>query len=386
MNSNKRVWIVVRELLKGLAAICMLVSILATIAMIADLYFNNSFVYLKKILINEPYLPKDKISNNNRDQESENKPIFEIFDDEPDPKTKEIDDYQPKVVKPEVVYSNKVDVKIEEDTASPPPSVKDDEADQTQPHISEKKSSKEATITKNIGSSKKEVSKSPIKDNLPKVAIIIDDIGFDPKIADDLIKIDKNITISILPGSPSGREIAKKMHSKGVEIMLHLPMEPVQYPSVDPGYGAILSSMGDIEIIKVLNKNLDILPQIRGVNNHMGSKLTTSSSAMRQIFTILKQKELFFIDSLTSDHSVAKESAEFAKLEFASRDLFLDNKKDKNYIKKKLKELIVIAKYKGSAIAIGHPYKETYLVLKEDFEILKKSVKIVPASQLVTQM
>ncbi|MBF0241009.1 MAG: hypothetical protein HQK64_00835 [Desulfamplus sp.] len=139
MNSNKRVWIVVRELLKGLAAICMLVSILATIAMVADLYFNKSFVYLKKILINEPYLPKDKISNHNRDQESENKPIFEIFDDEPDPKTKEIDDYQPKVL------DSKIDVKIEEDTASPPPSVKDDEAKQPQPPISEKKSSKEAT-------------------------------------------------------------------------------------------------------------------------------------------------------------------------------------------------------------------------------------------------
>ncbi|MBF0390463.1 MAG: divergent polysaccharide deacetylase family protein [Desulfamplus sp.] len=379
MNSNKRVWIVVRELLKGLAAICMLVSILATIAMVADLYFNKSFSYLKKILINEPYLPKDKISNHNRDQESENKPIFEIFDDEPDPKTKEIDDYQPKVL------DSKIDVKIEEDTASPP-SVKDDEAKQPQPPISEKKSSKEATQQIKIVKTVNIKSQNKTKDDLPKVAIIIDDIGFDPKIADDLIKIDKNITISILPGSPSGRQIANKMHSKGVEIMLHLPMEPLQYPSVDPGYGAILSSMGDIEIIKVLNKNLDILPQIRGVNNHMGSKLTTSSSAMRQIFTILKQKELFFIDSLTSDHSVAKESAESVKLEFASRDLFLDNKKDKNYIKKKIKELIVIAKHKGSAIAIGHPYKETYLVLKEDFEILKKSVKIVPVSQLVTQM
>ncbi|MBU4504407.1 MAG: divergent polysaccharide deacetylase family protein, partial [Proteobacteria bacterium] len=135
---------------------------------------------------------------------------------------------------------------------------------------------------------------------LPKVAIIIDDIGYDRKIAEKFLNLDAVLTFSLLPHSLFQDKIAGKAHEKGFETMLHLPMEPLEYPSVDPGSETLLTSMSPDELIIQLNKNLDAIPFIKGVNNHMGSKMTTSSTQMYQIFSILKKRNLFFIDSLTT--------------------------------------------------------------------------------------
>ncbi len=222
-----------------------------------------------------------------------------------------------------------------------------------------------------------------INKGYPRVAIIIDDIGFDKKLAYDLVAIEGNFTFSILPGSPFGRTIAENLHTMGAEIMLHLPMEPVQYPEVDPGPGAILASMSPDVLIESLRKDIDAIPHARGVNNHMGSRITSLSPQMRQIFTILKQRDMFFIDSLTSRHSLCRQSARLFHLPFAQRDVFLDNIQDGDYIKKQLRQLVSVAKKHGSALGIGHPYKATLYTLKQEMPGIRKQVRIVPASALV---
>ena len=190
----------------------------------------------------------------------------------------------------------------------------------------------------NDGHSLEKHPREPVKNinkGYPRVAIIIDDIGFDKKLAYDLVAIEGNFTFSILPGSPFGSTIAENLHIMGAEIMLHLPMEPVQYPEVDPGPGAILASMSPDVLIESLRKDIDAIPHARGcVNNHMGSRITSLSPQMRQIFTILKQRDMFFIDSLTSRHSLCRQSARLFHLPFAQRDVFLDNIQDGSYIKK----------------------------------------------------
>lgn len=218
---------------------------------------------------------------------------------------------------------------------------------------------------------------------IPRVAIIIDDIGFDRKIADALNRLDKNITFSILPGSPFGRSVAASLHEKGSEIMLHLPMEPEQYPEVDPGPGAIMSYMNPDEVLTQLRKNLDILPHIRGVNNHMGSKITADSAKMHQIFTVLKIRNLFFIDSVTSRKSRCRSSAALLQIPFGQRDVFLDNIQEPEYIRKQIQELMEAARRHGTAIGIGHPYPATYLALEQIISELRSQVQIVPASSLV---
>ncbi len=367
----------IHEMTKTIAAICILISILATAAMIADLYFNNTFSHISNFLFGKSQISENKSVNRIEPASSVNKSlysdksaysqdtVFEVFDDNPDRK-----------IKQELNINNK-----------------EEEHLNTNSNIEEKKTveSKNYKEKQDIANNENKIeeklknrkSTPNISTITPSIAIIIDDIGFDPKIADAISKIDKNFTISILPGSPSGRQIAKKLHSKGMEIILHQPMEPLEYPSVDPGYGAILSNMKPADIVKILNRNLDALPQVSGVNNHMGSKLTQLNQPMEKIFEVLKKRELFFIDSLTSNDSTARQSAERIQILFASRDIFLDNIKDKKYIKKQLMLLVKIAKQRGRAIAIGHPYNETFTVLKEEIPAIRKSVKIVPVSQLV---
>ncbi|MBF0204450.1 MAG: divergent polysaccharide deacetylase family protein [Desulfamplus sp.] len=400
-NKKEKSYNIIYEFLKGLASIFLLVSVLATLAMLADLYFN----YFLSRYVNQT--GKNLTVSALDESTVSDRPLFEVFDDEPDtdePDPEEIvpdsNESLPEEVPSKDISPDKVPSK--EMPSAQVPSKKSLPEGRNQKHNDDNNAQFDQTSveqtpdkapTKAPTKAPKSVPPVPNKTNLsknrrvdggtPRVAIIIDDIGYDFKMADAISRIDRNLTISILPGSPSGRRIAQILHARGTQIMLHLPMEPLQYPSVDPGYGAILSNMAHGELVNMLNKNLDSIPHVKGINNHMGSKLTTLSPQMNQIFTVLKKKNLFFIDSLTSKNSTCSHSAKLVNIAFAQRDIFLDNIKESRYIKKQFRELKRIALQNGTAIAIGHPYRETYIVLKEEILNLKKNVVIVPVSELV---
>ena len=227
--------------------------------------------------------------------------------------------------------------------------------------------------------------KKPLKDpkQLPQVAIIIDDLGYDKKIARKLSQLNGGITFSILPHSPYQESIARLAQKNGLSTMLHLPMEPFEYPNINPGPGTLLTSMTPDQLIRQLEENLASVPHITGVNNHMGSKMTAESSQMYQIFSVLKKRNLFFIDSRTSDKSLCKPSARLFQIPFAQRDVFLDHSQDPDFIRKQIRELIRIAQRNGQAVGIGHPHTITYEILQEMMPELEKKVKLVPASAIV---
>ena len=218
---------------------------------------------------------------------------------------------------------------------------------------------------------------------LPRVALIIDDLGYDKQIAEKFFELDINLTASILPHSPFQSKIARLANSKGLEVMLHLPMEPVEYPDVNPGPGTLLSSMSPDELISQLEENLDTIPGVKGVNNHMGSKLTAESTQMYQIFSVLKHRDLFFIDSRTTSDSLCRPSARLFQVPFAQRDVFIDHYQKPDFIRKQIQELIRIANLNGEAVGILHPYATTYRILQEMLPDLQKQVQLVPASQIV---
>ncbi len=222
-----------------------------------------------------------------------------------------------------------------------------------------------------------------IEVKMPLVAIIVDDLGYDQWIADAFLAIDATITVAILPGSPLQQSIAEKAHAKGFEIMLHQPMEPVEFPSINPGPKALLSSMNADDMIRQLQNNIAAMPYVKGVNNHMGSRLTSESDRMNQVFTVLKQQDLFFIDSRTTKETMARSSARLLKIRFAERDVFLDHKQDSEFIKKQFILLVQTAKRNGSAIGIAHPYQLTLDILQETLPDLVKQVQLVPASRIV---
>ena len=234
------------------------------------------------------------------------------------------------------------------------------------------------TITK-----RKLKSETVVPASFPKVAIIVDDMGYDRVIAEKFCELDVVITFSVLPFSTFQRSIVEKAHAKGIETMLHIPMEPLEYPMIALGPGGLLTSMTPDELVDQLNKNLDDVLYIKGVNNHMGSKMTASSEQMNQIFSVLKKRGLFFIDSRTTHDSLCDSSARLFQVPFSSRDVFLDHIQETGFIRRQFKELVRIAEQKGEAVGICHPHPETLEVFADVIFELKKKVIFVPASAVV---
>ena len=251
------------------------------------------------------------------------------------------------------------------------------------PQTSAKSPAFEIYPSKKIPSVKKPVKSTTPAKHRPLVAIIIDDLGYDKKIAIKFSKLNAVLTFSILPHSPFQKTIAHLSREKGFDIMLHLPMEPVEYPDVNPGPGTLLTSMTPDQLTRQLENDLDAVPFIKGVNNHMGSKMTAASSQMYQIFTILKKRGLYFVDSRTTVETLCKPSARLFQIPFAQRDVFLDHVATVEFIRKQLNELVRIAQHNGYAVGIGHPHSLTYQVLREMLPELQKKVRLVPASEIV---
>lgn len=218
---------------------------------------------------------------------------------------------------------------------------------------------------------------------LPRIAIIIDDMGYDEKIARRFLSLDAPLCFSILPDSPFQQQIASRLHRENKEILVHLPMEPLEYPRVDPGPGALLSNMTPEALIRQVEHDLRIVPFAVGANNHMGSGLTQDGEKMRIILSVLKRKNLFFVDSRTSAKTRCPLVAKGLGLRFAQRQVFLDNVQDAHAIRFQIKRLISIANKRGAAIGIGHPYALTWRVLNEDLDKIKAQVQLVPVSRLV---
>ena len=234
-----------------------------------------------------------------------------------------------------------------------------------------------------LPSKPKDRPKDIISDNLPKVAIIIDDLGYDKNIAEKFMGLDAVLTYSFLPFSPFQKNIENRVREKGFDTMLHLPMEPIEYPKVDPGPGALITTMSPDQLIDQLNKDLDAVPFIKGVNNHMGSRMTTQSAQMHQIMSVLKKRGLFFIDSRTALKTACKPSARLLQVPFAQRDVFIDHIQQPDFIRKQIKQMVIVAQRHGEAIGIAHPHILTYKILREELPGLKEKVRLVPASELV---
>lgn len=222
--------------------------------------------------------------------------------------------------------------------------------------------------------------------HLPDVAIIIDDVGYHPDLEKKYLKLDAIFTFSVLPFSPYKKIIIDAARKNGSEIMLHLPMEPDEYPAISPGPGALLTSMNPDQLISQIEEDIDDIPLIRGVNNHMGSKMTASDTQMNQIFSVLKKRGLYFIDSRTGPKTFGKQSARLFKVPFAERDVFIDHKQNREFIRKQIYELIKIANQHGEAVAIIHPYPVTYEVLSEMLPYMKEKINFVPASAIVKDL
>lgn len=224
--------------------------------------------------------------------------------------------------------------------------------------------------------------KTPFK---PKIAIIIDDIGNQKKLAIALMNLDLNLSFSVMPFRPFSRELALKAAALHHDVLLHLPMEPHNMRRWNPGRGALLLSMSQGEMGRILDQDLRELPMVIGVNNHMGSKFTENIPAMTYVLKILKARHLIWLDSLTSPKSVGFRLGRKLGLRTARRDVFLDNTQSAAAITAQLNKLIKLADRRGYAIGIAHPHPSTLKALRLNHERLKQQVILVGLQQLIAK-
>lgn len=218
----------------------------------------------------------------------------------------------------------------------------------------------------------------------PRMALVIDDMGESLHKAQKLIQtFGDDITLSILPYCHYTHETAELASKRGLEFMLHLPMEPVGYPEVDPGPGSLYVNMDKAEIESVLRDDIRQIPGLVGVNNHMGSRFTSHAPGMRVVFRELKQRDLFFMDSLTIAASKGKEVGRRVGLTVVSRDIFIDNEQEVESILFQLKKAEQYAKQHGKALVIGHPYPETIQALDKWSRTRDSDVQLCKLSDLI---
>lgn len=217
------------------------------------------------------------------------------------------------------------------------------------------------------------------------ISIIIDDLGNQMAAGRRAIKLPGALTYAFLPHLVCSPRLADLANSHHKEVMLHLPMEADRGEALGPG--GLTRKMNEKQLKDEMRRDINAIPHVRGFNNHMGSLLTQNSQRMDWVMQMaMFRNDLFFVDSRTTRNTVALKEAEKHGIRSAKRDVFLDYKKDNEAIvRQQLKVLIHQAREKGTALAIGHPYRDTMKVLKAWLPTLKaQGIKLVPVSELIS--
>lgn len=227
-----------------------------------------------------------------------------------------------------------------------------------------------------------EAVKPPVR---PRLAIIIDDMGPDIKKLAELLEVRGQLTIAVMPNMKDSGRISTLASSRGLDVIVHMPMEPRELLEHNPGGGALLVAMSPEEIREKVEEGMKTVPDAIGINNHMGSRFTEDEKRMREVLKVVKKKDMLFVDSRTTSNSVAGRVARDLGVPSADRNVFLDNTRDVEYIKAQLKEAARLARRGGRAIAIGHPYPETIKALREAVPgLAADGVDVVGVSEIVT--
>ncbi len=228
------------------------------------------------------------------------------------------------------------------------------------------------------------IAEPPVTSGTPVVyiTIILDDIGNNELLGSRAVNLPGEVTYAVLPHTPFGEELALQAHALGKEVMLHAPMSNVGQRPL--GEGGLTPALDEEEFVATLTSSIASIPFIQGVNNHMGSELTSAKLQMEWLMRELKKHDLYFVDSLTTAQSVAGATATEYEVPNLTRQVFLDNKTTFANIDYEFQRLLGIARTRGSAVGIGHPYVETLDYLEMVLPLLEaQGIKLIPVSEML---
>lgn len=215
-----------------------------------------------------------------------------------------------------------------------------------------------------------------------QIALIIDDMGYKQQDS-QAFALPRAVTFSILPHTPFSTPYAEKAQQQQREVMLHMPMESLAGKKLGPG--ALTSDMLQKDIQHTLQQALASVPYARGINNHMGSKLTQLTLPMQTTMDFLKSQDLYFVDSRTTRYSKAEKIAKSRGVKALHRHVFIDHFPNPKHMQQQMQRLVRIAKKHHKAVGIAHPYPETLAFLQDYLPQLPQEVNLVPLSQLLQE-
>lgn len=196
-----------------------------------------------------------------------------------------------------------------------------------------------------------------------KLAIVIDDFGYRPHTENCVLALPPNISVAVLPNAPHAREMATKAHNSGHEVLIHLPMAPLSKQPLEKD--TLRPDMSSDEIERIIREAVNNVPYAVGLNNHMGSAMTSSLFGMQKVMQALEHYNLYFLDSMTIGNSRAMRAASGTGVKVIKRKVFLDDTQNEADIRRQFNRAIELARRNGSAIAIGHPHPATVRVLQQ---------------------
>lgn len=214
-----------------------------------------------------------------------------------------------------------------------------------------------------------------------QLAIVIDDFGYRQHNEEQIIKLSPNITVAVLPNSPNAHRIANIAHQHGNDVIIHLPMAPFGKQPLEKD--TLYPYMEEEEVDRIVTDAVAQVPHAIGVNNHMGSLMTSNQIGMENVMKALRHHSMFFLDSKTVGKTAVIDAASIYDIPVLERDVFLDDKQNEAAISQQFELAIKVARKNGSAIAIGHPHPQTINVLKNKLANLPLDIELIKVSQLV---
>lgn len=216
-----------------------------------------------------------------------------------------------------------------------------------------------------------------------KLAIVIDDFGYRPVQENQVLQMPPALSVAVLPTAPHAREMATKAHQHGHEVLIHLPMAPLSKQPLEKD--TLQPEMPSADIERIIRNAVDHVPYAVGLNNHMGSKMTSSLPGMQKVMQILDHYNFYFLDSMTIANSQSTRAAAGTSVRVIKRRVFLDDDQNEAEIRKQFMRAVHLAQRDGSAIAIGHPHPTTVRVLQQMLPTLPADITLVRPSQLLNE-
>lgn len=220
-----------------------------------------------------------------------------------------------------------------------------------------------------------------------KAAIIIDDFGGGIGGVKEFLESKIPITAAVMPFTDASRQHAEWAHKNGLEVMIHLPMQPKKGKRSWLGPKPITVDLSPLEVKERVYEAIKTVPYAKGLNNHMGSLAVEKEKIVRAIVEVAKEKKLYIVDSGTSPKSKFPQIAKEYGVPLVKRDVFLDDISSSPHVRAQMSKLAKVAERNGQGVAIGHVGVKGEVcaagVVQSMGEFEKRHVTIVPVSELL---